>query len=213
MLEINKDLEEYIENHSQAESDVLKELDRETHLRMLRPRMLSGHIQGTLLKMLCKMIKPKRILEIGTYTGYSAISMGLAVDDNCIIDTIEFNDELEDFILKFVHKAQLEDKIRLHIGPALEIIPDLNEKYDMVFIDADKREYTKYAKLILPKLNSDGYILADDVLWDGKVIEEIDEKDLQTKGILEFNKFIQENTELENILLPIRHGLMIARKI
>lgn len=211
MLEINKELEKYILDHTETEDEILRELSRETHVKMLRPRMLSGHMQGKFLKMICQMMNPKRILEIGTYTGYSAISMAMGSSEDCVIHTIDCNDELEYFTRNFIQRAGCENKIKFHIGDALEIIPEINETFDLVFIDADKRQYVKYFEAIYPKLKKGSFVLADDVLWDGKVVEEVENKDKQTQGILEFNNFIQKDTRVENLMLPIRHGLMMIR--
>jgi len=212
MLEINKELEDYILTHTENEDQVLKDLSRETHVKMLRPRMLSGHLQGKFLKMICQMMNPKRILEIGTYTGYSAISMAMGTSDDCVIHTIDCNDELEYFTRKFIQQSGFESKIEFHIGEALEIIPKLEEGFDMVFIDADKRQYIEYFEAVLPKLKQGGFILADDVLWDGKVVDKVDPNDKQTQGILAFNDHVQKDDRVENLMLPIRHGLMIIRK-
>lgn len=212
MLEINKNLDNYILNHTDNEEQVLKDLSRETHVKMLRPRMLSGHLQGKLLKMICQMINPQSVLEIGTYTGYSAISMAMGTNENCTIHTIDHNDELEYFTRKHFVKSGYENRIQFHIGDALEIIPQLDTTFDLVFIDADKRQYIDYFKAIFPKLKQGGFILADDVLWDGKVIETVESNDKQTQGIIAFNDYIQNNSEVENIMLPIRHGLSIIRK-
>ncbi len=212
MLEINKELNDYILNHTDGEEQILQELSRETHVKILRPRMLSGHLQGKLLKMICQMTHPSSILEIGTYTGYSAISMAMGTTDNCTIHTIDNNDELEFFTRKYLQKSGYENRIQFHIGDALEIIPNMATTFDLVFIDADKRQYIDYFKAVFPKLKSGGFILADDVLWDGKVIEKVEQKDKQTQGIIAFNDFIQNNNEVENIMLPIRHGLSIIRK-
>jgi len=212
MLEINKKLEDYILNHTENEDPVLKDLTRETHVKMLRPRMLSGHLQGKFLKMICQMLRPARILEIGTYTGYSAISMAMGTDENCIIHTIDCNDELEHFTRKFIKRSGFEARIQFHIGDALEIIPQLEENFDLVFIDADKRQYIEYFEAVFPKLKKGGFVLADDVLWDGKVVGKADQNDKQTQGILAFNTFIQKDSRIENLMLPIRHGLMMIRK-
>ncbi|MDE5420384.1 class I SAM-dependent methyltransferase [Labilibaculum sp. DW002] len=212
MIEINKALEDYILGHSENEDQVLKDLNRETHVKMLRPRMLSGHLQGKFLKMICQMQNPKRVLEIGTYTGYSAISMAMGTSSDCEIHTIDCNDELEHFTRKFFKQSGCEERIKFHIGEALDIIPKLTGEFDLVFIDADKRQYIDYYETIMPLLKQGGFILADDVLWDGKVVNETENHDKQTRGILEFNKFIQEDSRVENVLLPIRHGLMMARK-
>lgn len=212
MLEVNKALEDYILRHSENEEQILKDLNRETHLKMLRPRMLSGHLQGKFLKMICQLQNPKRILEIGTYTGYSAISMAMGTSSDCEIHTIDCNDELEQFTRNFFNRSGYEDRITFHIGQALDIIPQLDEKFDLVFIDADKRQYVEYYEAIMPRLNQGAFILADDVLWDGKVLEDIDPNDKQTQGILNFNKHIQNDDRVENLILPIRHGLMMIRK-
>ncbi|WP_461630971.1 O-methyltransferase [Labilibaculum euxinus] len=212
MIEVNKELEDYILQHTETEDLVLKDLTRETHVKMLRPRMLSGHLQGKFLKMTCQMIQPLRILEIGTYTGYSAISMAMGTSEDCIIHTIDCNDELEQFTRKYIKRSGFENRIQFHIGDALEIIPKLEEDFDLVFIDADKRQYIEYFEAVFPKLNKGGFILADDVLWDGKVVEEIENNDKQTQGIINFNHFIQEDSRVENLILPIRHGLMMIRK-
>ncbi len=212
MIEVNKELEDYILKHTETEDLVLKDLTRETHVKMLRPRMLSGHLQGKFLKMTCQMIRPLRILEIGTYTGYSAISMAMGTSEDCIIHTIDCNDELEQFTRKYIKRSGFENRIQFHIGDALKIIPQLEECFDLVFIDADKRQYIEYFEAVFPKLNKGGFILADDVLWDGKVVEEIENNDKQTQGIINFNHFIQEDSRVENLILPIRHGLMMIRK-
>jgi len=212
MIEVNKELEDYILRHSENEEQILKDLNRETHLKMLRPRMLSGHLQGKFLKMICQLQNPKRILEIGTYTGYSAISMAMGTSSDCEIHTIDCNDELEQFTRNFFNRSGYEDRITFHIGQALDIIPQIDEKFDLVFIDADKRQYVEYYEAIMPRLNQGAFILADDVLWDGKVLEDIDPNDKQTQGILNFNKHIQNDDRVENLILPIRHGLMMIRK-
>ncbi len=212
MLEIYKELEEYILAHTEDEDEILKELSRETHVNMLRSRMLSGHLQGKLLQMICKMINPKCILEIGTFTGYSAISMALGSGENCIIHTIDCNDELENFTRKFIQKSGYENKIHFHIGDALQMIPCMNIEFDFVFIDADKRKYIEYFETVYPKLKKGGFVLADDVLWNGKILDRVKNNDKQTQGILAFNDFIQKHKNLENVLLPIRHGLMLIRK-
>ncbi len=212
-MELNNELERYITDHIDEESDVLKELNRYTNINILRPRMLSGHIQGQLLKMICRMTNPVNVLEIGTFTGYSAISMAEGLSHpEAHIDTIEINDELKNTIEKFFAKAGLEDKITLHTGNAIDIIPALNKKFDLVFIDADKREYPKYYELILPMLNKGGYILADNILWSGKVIEPVDENDDYTKGILEFNDMVKNDERVEKVIIPFRDGIFLIRK-
>lgn len=213
MTNISIDLEQYILDHIDSENEILKELNRQTHIKMLQPRMLSGHLQGQILKMLCLMINPQNILEIGTFTGYSAINMamGLRKEDACI-DTIEINDEAESFIKTFIDKAGMSDTIKLHIGSAIDIIPQLNKKYDLVFMDGDKRQYCDYYHLVFDRLNSGGYILADNVLWDGKVIQPLDANDAYTREILAFNKMVKEDERVEKVILPIRDGITIIRK-
>lgn len=212
MLEINTELEQYILTHSEPESDVLAELSRATHLQVLRPRMLSGNLQGQFLKMMCRMIGARRVLEIGTYTGYAAISMASGLEDGGVLHTIDVNDELEDFTCGFIERSGLQDRIVFHVGDACEIIPRLEETFDLVFIDADKREYSEYYRLVFDKVRPGGMIVADDVLWDGKVTAPDVKLDAQTRGILEFNDMVQADSRVENILLPIRHGLMMVRK-
>ncbi len=205
-------IKDYVLAHSTEEISILKELDRATHLNILRPRMLSGHEQGMLLYLLVKMLKPKRILELGTYTGYSAISMARGLEENGELISVDKNDELYPFAQSFVAKANLEDKIRLISGDAKEVISSLNGTFDLVFIDADKREYIAYYDLLFDKVNNGGFILADNVLWDGKVLADTPDTDAQTQGILAFNQYIQEDNRVENLLLPLRDGLSIIRK-
>ena len=212
MLELNAELEQYILAHSEPESDVLAELSRATHLQVLRPRMLSGNLQGQFLKMMCKMLGARRVLEIGTYTGYAAISMAYGLAGGGVVHTIDVNDELEDFTRGFIEKSGLQERVVFHVGDACEIIPRLNETFDLVFIDADKREYSEYYRLVFDKVRVGGLIIADDVLWDGKVADPNVKPDAQTKGILDFNDMIQADPRVENLLLPIRHGLMVIRK-
>lgn len=212
MLELSPELEQYIEVHSQREEPVLVELARATHLQVLRPRMLSGNLQGQLLRMLCRMIDARSVLEIGTYTGYAAISMAMGMGEDGVLHTIDVNDELEDFTREFIRKSGLEKRIVFHVGDALEIIPELKGMFDLVFIDADKREYPEYYRLVFDKVRVGGIIVADDVLWDGKVVTEGEKTDAQTRGILDFNDMVQADERVENLLLPVRHGLMLMRK-
>lgn len=212
MLELSPELEQYIEVHSQREEPVLVELARATHLQVLRPRMLSGNLQGQLLRMLCRMIDARSVLEIGTYTGYAAISMAMGMGEDGVLHTIDVNDELEDFTREFIRKSGLEKRIVFHVGDALEIIPELEGMFDLVFIDADKREYPEYYRLVFDKVRVGGIIVADDVLWDGKVVTEGEKTDAQTRGILDFNDMVQADERVENLLLPVRHGLMLMRK-
>ena len=212
MSEMNTELEQYILAHSEPESDVLSELSRATHLQVLRPRMLSGNLQGQFLKMICRMIGARRVLEIGTYTGYAAISMASGLEEGGVLHTIDVNDEIEDFTRGFIERSGVQEHIVFHVGDASEIIPRLEETFDLVFIDADKREYSKYYHLVFDKVRSGGMIIADDVLWDGKVADPDVKLDAQTRGILEFNDMVQSDTRVENVLLPVRHGLMMVRK-
>ncbi|NOQ23785.1 MAG: methyltransferase [Bacteroidales bacterium] len=212
MSDSHLNIEEYILNHSDKEDPILAELYRETHVKILNPRMLSGHLQGKVLEMISKMINPEKILEIGTYTGYSAICLAKGLKDTGILHTIEINDELEDLISKYLHKSGLENKVKLHFGDARKIIPEINEQFDLVFIDADKREYLEYYNIILEYIKPGGFILADNVLWSGKVIEQESPEDLHTKGIIEFNEFIKNDNRIEKVILPLRDGLTLIRK-
>ncbi|MDA3879190.1 MAG: O-methyltransferase [Prolixibacteraceae bacterium] len=211
-MELSHELEKYIRGHILPEEAFLNELERETNLTCVHPRMLSGHIQGKMLYMLCKMIRPKRVLELGTYTGYSAISMALALDDNATLHTIEIFDELEDIIHKYIGKAGLQDKIHCHFGDAMKLLPGIDEQFDLVFIDADKRKYPDYYELVFDKVNPGGYIIADNILWDGKVVDEAEQYDSQTKGIIAFNQMVQSDHRVENVIFPFRDGMMIVRK-
>jgi len=205
-------LEQYILDHTEAESELLAELNRETQHKILLPRMLSGHLQGKILEMISKMIQPSYILELGTYTGYSAICLAQGLKDGGSLHTIEINDELENFIQGYIEKSELKDKIKLHIGDSCEIIPQLPDNIDLVFIDADKRQYLDYYKLIIDKTRSGGFILVDNVLWSGKVLESIEETDEYTRGIIEFNNFVHQDDRVENAILPLRDGIMMLRK-
>ncbi len=208
-----KIIDNYSCSHSQKESKVLAELNRETWAKVLIPRMLSGHLQGRALSMFSKMIKPKVILEIGTYTGYSAICLSEGLKEDGQIHTIDINEELTPISSKYFEKAGIASKTKQHIGNAVELIPTIDEKFDLIFIDADKENYCNYFDLVIDNLNIGGYIIADNVLWSGKVVEEINPKDTETIGIVNFNKKIHENDRVENLLMPIRDGLMICRKI
>ncbi|GHT71336.1 O-methyltransferase [Bacteroidia bacterium] len=205
-------LEEYILSHIDEEGEQLTRLNRDAHVNLLRPRMISGHLQGRMLKMFCRMISPKRILEIGTYTGYATLCMAEALPEDGIIHTIEINDEMEDFILKQFNQSPDKNKIRLHIGDAMGIIPSIDETFDLVFIDADKRDYNSYYDIIFDKVRPGGLIIADNTLWDGKVVEEVVQNDKQTLGILEFNDKIKADTRVEKVIIPIRDGLTLIYK-
>lgn len=210
-MPVNK-IEEYILNHIDGEDSVLAELARETNVKILMPRMLSGHLQGSVLTMLSKMIAPETILEIGTYTGYSAICMAKGLKPGGVLHTIEINDELKPVIDKYLQKSNLQNTIKLHIGSALDILPALEMQFDMVFIDGDKREYPEYYNLVFDKVKSGGYILADNILWNGKVVEDVADNDLYTKGIMKFNDMVKSDTRIDKTILPLRDGLTIMRK-
>lgn len=205
-------IEAYILSHSDDEGDLLAKLNRDANVNLLRPRMLSGHLQGRILKMFCNMLRPKCVLEIGTYTGYATLCLAEALSDNAEIHTIEINDEMEDFIMKYLNQSPLKDRIKLHIGDATEIIPALDLSFDLVFMDADKRLYCQYYDLIFDKMPSGGIILADNTLWDGKVLTKPHHTDLQTIGIMEFNDKIKSDPRVEKVILPLRDGLTMIRK-
>ncbi len=207
------DILKYAEEHSSPEPEILKELNRETHVKMLYPRMLSGHMQGRLLSMISRMICPEKILEIGTYTGYSAICLAEGLKENGMLHCIEINPEFEEIINKYINKSNLAQKVILHIGDAINVISGLNEMFELVFIDADKEQYLEYYKLVFDKVKPGGYILADNVLWDGKILKQEKSIDKETSGIKEFNDFVQQDFRIEKFLLPFRDGLMIIRKI
>ncbi len=207
-----KDIVEYSEKHTSEESVLLKKLNRETHANVLKPRMLSGNLQGRTLALWSHMIKPKLILEIGTFTGYSALCLAEGLSENGKIITIEVNEELEAFTGKFFQDSEFSDKIDFRIGDAAQIIPTITEPIDMVFIDADKKNYAKYYNLVFDKVRKNGIIIADNVLWSGKVVQS-NKIDKETKSLLDFNDMVQNDPRVENILLPLRDGLMIARKL
>ena len=205
-------IEEYILSHSDDEGALLKALERDAHVNLLRPRMLSGHLQGRILKMFCRMMQPRRVLEIGTYTGYATLCLAEGLPEDGLVHTLEINDEMEDFIFKYLNQSPLQEKIRVHFGDAMEIIPQLDEQFDMVFIDADKRLYSAYYDLVFPKVRAGGLILADNTLWDGKVVETIPASDKQSLGILAFNEKIKQDERVEKVILPLRDGLTMIWK-
>ena len=208
---ISQEISDYAEAHTTPETETLRELNRETNAKVLMPRMLSGHLQGRVLSMLSHMIRPRRILEIGTYTGYSAICLSEGLAEGGILHTIDINEELLPMVKKYFAKAGYQDKIIIHTGDAISIIPSLKETFDIVFIDADKKNYTAYYDMVLPLIRKGGFIIADNVLWSGKILEPEASMDSDTKAIFEFNKKVQSDKRVENVLLPVRDGLMIMR--
>ncbi|MFT6982104.1 MAG: putative O-methyltransferase YrrM [Crocinitomicaceae bacterium] len=208
---ISQELDDYVCAHTAEEPKILYDLNRETHMNVLQPRMLSGHFQGRVLSMLSKMIRPNDVLEIGTYTGYSALCFAEGLAENGHIVTIDKNEELEDLVSEYVAKSEYKDQIKCIIGDAMEIIPGLKREFDIVFIDADKSNYLNYYNMVINKVRKGGYIILDNVLWSGKVLEEVEEEDLDTKVLIEMNTVIHNDDRVEEVLLPIRDGLMIAR--
>jgi predicted O-methyltransferase YrrM len=208
---ISQELENYIEQHSEKEPELLAALNKETYQKVLLPRMLSGHFQGRVLSMLSKLIRPVNILEIGTYTGYSALCLCEGMQENGTLHTIDIKEELVDFQRKHFDKSPWGNQIVQHLGEALDIIPTLETKFDLVFIDADKENYINYFELIVPKMNKGGIILSDNVLWSGKVLEPLHPKDVSTKILLEYNLLLKNDPRVETVLLPIRDGLTVSR--
>lgn len=211
---LSPEMQQYIEHHTSPEPEVLKKLNRDTHVNVMKPRMLSGHVQGRLLAMISQMLRPRQILEIGTYTGYSAICLteGLAEDGH--LHTIDVNLELEDMVRRYFAEAGLTDKITYYLGKAADIIPTLDYTFDLVFIDADKQNNAHYFDLVIDKVRTGGFIITDNVLWSGKVAGQANKKiDKDTQSVLDFNRKVHEDPRVENVLLPIRDGLLVARKI
>ena len=211
------DLEKYIASLSGAEDDLLRELDRETHLRAVQPRMISGHIQGKLLEMLTRMLRPRNVLEIGTFSGYSTLCFAAGLEDGAVIDTIEVDDELESLAASFFARSPHGGKIRRHIGSALEVAPKLGKTFDLVFIDGDKREYPDYYRMVMgdsggePLVGPGSFILADNILWYGKVVQPVAHNDLHTQRIIEFNDMVRNDIRVENVIVPVRDGLNLIR--
>jgi caffeoyl-CoA O-methyltransferase len=203
----------YIEMHSTAEDPLLARIDRETHLNVLNPRMLSGPVQGKLLEFISRMIKPDCILEIGTYTGYSAICLAKGLAQGGRLYTIEINDELVHYPLNYFKEAGFDDRIELLNGDALKIIPTLPHIFDLVYIDGDKLEYIQYYQLVIDKMKSGGFLIVDNVLWSGKVVEQTERSDPETLSIIAFNQLISDDSRVENIILPLRDGISIIRKL
>lgn len=205
-------LEEYIREHIDAEDNLLKELYRETNLKLLNPRMASGHIQGELLRMLVTMIRPRTVLEVGTFTGYATLCMAAGLPEDGEIHTVELDDELEDFIMHWFTRSGMQERLHLHIGHVLDIVPRLGLKYDLIFLDADKREYPAYYTTLMEYLNPGGYMIADNTLWDGHVTDPEYDKDPQTIGVRRFNDMVAADVDTQVAMIPIRDGLTIIRK-
>jgi len=210
---ISDELDDYVTQHSENEPELLSALNKETYQKILLPRMLSGHFQGRVLSMLSKLIRPKSILEIGTYTGYATLCLCEGLQENGTVHTIDINEELFDFQRKYFDKSDWGNQITQHLGDALEIIPSLNTKFDLVFVDADKENYISYFNMIVPMMEKGGIILSDNVLWSGKVLEPLNPKDKSTKELLEYNKLLKEDPRVETVLLPIRDGLTVSRVV
>jgi caffeoyl-CoA O-methyltransferase len=208
----DESLEQYILAHIDEEGDYLRALYRDTHVKLMRPRMASGHLQGRMLKMFVEMIRPKQILEIGTYSGYSAICLAEGLKEGGTLHTFEINDEQEDFTRPWLENSPVADKIKFYIGDALELLPSMNIIFDLAFVDGDKRKYIEYYETVLPKLSEGGYLIADNTLWDGHVLEEPRNNDYQTIGIKKFNDYVALDKRVEKVILPLRDGLTIIRK-
>ena len=211
---LSEDLDKYVVAHSDNEPELLQQLNRETNQKILQPRMLSGHYQGRVLSMISKLVNPKTILEIGTYTGYSALCLAEGLQSEGELHTIDINEELYDFQKKYFDKSDYKNQIHQHIGNALDIIPELKRTFDLVFIDADKENYANYFHAIIEKINVGGIILSDNVLWSGKVLEtKFKKEDTSTPALIKYNKLLKEDTRVETVMLPIRDGLTISRKL
>lgn len=210
-------LERYVHDFSEPEEELLHELDRATNLRAVAPRMISGHIQGRLLEMLVRMLRPRRVLEIGTFTGYSALSMAAGLEEGAELHTVEVDDELQEFTQSWFDRSPHGHKIRLHIGSALDIAPALGSEFDLVFIDGDKREYPAYYRMLLgddggrPLVHSGSVLIADNILWSGKVVQPVAHNDRHTQALLEFNRMVAEDPRVENVIVPLRDGLNLIR--
>ena len=213
MKYINNDkLDEYLINHSEKEPELLSNLNRETNLKVLQPRMISGTYQGRLLSLISKIINPKKILEIGTFTGYSTLCLAEGLHENGEIHTIDINEELYDLQRKYFKKSSFNNNITQHLGNALDIIPKLDRDFDLIFLDADKINYPKYLDILIVRLKKGGVLLSDNVLWDGKVLNEISQKDKSTKAIVKYNKLLNNRSDMDSVILPIRDGITISRK-
>jgi predicted O-methyltransferase YrrM len=210
---IDETLDKYVCAHTSPENALLAKLNRDTHVNVLQPRMLSGHFQGRVLSMLSHMVRPERVLEIGTYTGYSALCLAEGLQATGKLITIDVNRQLEDFVRSYFAQSDYDARIDFRIGNAIDLIPQLDEQFDMVFIDADKMNYINYYHLVFDKVKKGGYILADNVLWSGKVTGDYEKLDKDTRLLMDFNRLVQEDPRVENALLPVRDGIMIARKL
>jgi len=210
-------IERYIHDHTEPEEELLRELDRETHLRTVAPRMISGHIQGKLLKMFVRMLRPRHVLEIGTFTGYSALSMAAGLEEGATLDTFEVDDEQQEFIQSWFDRSPHGHRIRLHIGSALELAPQLGILFDLVFIDGDKREYPDYYRMLMgdgggaPLVHPGSVLIADNILWYGKVAQPVAHNDHHTQGLVEFNRMVSADARVENVIVPLRDGLNMIR--
>ena len=213
MIKADKILDQYVMDHIEDEDPLLARLYRKTYVRMVNGRMCSGHLQGSLLTLLSKLVRPTRILEIGTYTGYSALCLVKGLSDNGLLHTIEINEEFEEFAAGFFEEAKMSEKIIHHMGDAEDIVPRLNEEFDLVFIDADKRKYLTHYHLVFPKVKIGGIIIADNTLWAGKIVEMVVRTDNQTKGVMQFNDFVKADPRVETFMIPIRDGMTVLRKI
>lgn len=211
--EITEELDEYCEAHSTPESDLLYRLNRETNLKCIKPRMISGHLQGRLLSFISQMMRPKRILEIGTYTGYATLCLAEGLTDEGRIDTIEIDEELEEIIRRYFSQSDYKEKITLHVGDALQVLKQLDATWDLVFMDAEKDDYIAYYELVMPRLRQGGIILADNVLWSGKVIQTVKTGDKETRALMKFNDYVLADERVKNFLLPFRDGIMVIEKL
>lgn len=209
---MNSEIEKYIIEHTEPEDELLQELNRETYAKVLHPRMISGHLQGKLLTSISKMIQPELAVEIGTFTGYAAICIARGLSESGKLHTIEVNDELVPFAQRYFQRAGLSEKIIQHTGDARDALQNIPENIDMVFIDGDKEQYVSYYQTVFPKVRKGGIILADNVLWSGKVVQEVTENDKFTKGILQFNAYVKNDSSVEQVIIPVRDGIMLIRK-
>ena len=209
---VERTLDEYIVSHSEKEPEYLAWVNRRTHVRLINPRMMSGHLQGRFLSLISHMLRPRRILELGTYSGYSALCLAEGLAEDGVLHTVEHDDELEDFIRENIADSAYASKIELHIGDALEVVSRLDEVFDLVFVDADKRQYSAYYEAVLPKLRPGGIMLADNTLWDGKLLEKVHPNDKQTIEIMRFNDMVACDARVEKVILPLRDGLTVIRK-